>query len=277
MKTLAANCGFAEVESEVKSQIIQKTTQSKLRTDALRHPEYTLTDILTLGRTYEYTRLQTERIEKNLTIPSGSSTGTHSGSVNRLKKTHFQKEKSTGKSSVCYNCGGEWPHKGQCPAHGKICKKCGRKNHFARVCKSKQLAPPRISNKTYHGGDNKAKPNKVRNIEEQNDEYSSDSDGVYSMYHISGTHSSNKYTCEIMINGKMVQMEVDSGSDVSLISEEVFNQIKEGDVMLEMLSKKPVLSTYTGETCSIQPLGVVENIPVSLKGQEQKLSIVVTS
>ena len=69
-------------------------------------------------------RLQTERIEKNLNNPSGSSTGTHSGSVNRLKKTHFQKEKSTGKSSVCYNCGGEWPHKGQCPAYGKICKKC---------------------------------------------------------------------------------------------------------------------------------------------------------
>ena len=46
---------------------------------------------------------------------------------------------------------------------------------------------------------------------------------------------------------------------------------------LEMLSMKLVLSTYTGETYSIQPMEVVENIPVSLKGQEEKLSIVVMS
>ena len=30
-----------------------------------------------------------------------------------------------------------WPHRnGECPAKGEICEKCGKPNHFAKVCKS---------------------------------------------------------------------------------------------------------------------------------------------
>ena len=37
----------------------------------------------------------------------------------------------------CFKCGRSWPHRnGECPAKGKICTKCGKPNHFAKVCKS---------------------------------------------------------------------------------------------------------------------------------------------
>ena len=36
-----------------------------------------------------------------------------------------------------FKCGRSWPHRnGECPAKGKICTKCGKPNHFAKVCKS---------------------------------------------------------------------------------------------------------------------------------------------
>ena len=37
-----------------------------------------------------------------------------------------------------YSCGycGESYNRGSCPAYGKICKQCGRKNHYAKVCRS---------------------------------------------------------------------------------------------------------------------------------------------
>ena len=41
----------------------------------------------------------------------------------------------------CFNCGKHWPHQGgprKCPAFGKQCTRCGRRNHFAKCCKSKQ-------------------------------------------------------------------------------------------------------------------------------------------
>lgn len=38
---------------------------------------------------------------------------------------------------ICIYCG--LTHvKGQCKAYGTICHNCGKKNHFARVCKSKK-------------------------------------------------------------------------------------------------------------------------------------------
>ena len=44
-------------------------------------------------------------------------------------------------NNKCKFCGGDWPHpKGQvsCPAYGKECRKCLRKNYFARCCRNHQ-------------------------------------------------------------------------------------------------------------------------------------------
>ncbi|XP_022804249.1 uncharacterized protein LOC111341528 [Stylophora pistillata] len=46
----------------------------------------------------------------------------------------------TGKKS-CFNCGKQWPHQGgqrKCPAFDKQCMRCGKRNHFAKYCISKQ-------------------------------------------------------------------------------------------------------------------------------------------
>ena len=36
---------------------------------------------------------------------------------------------------TCRKCGKNWPHKqGPCPAKGRTCSKCGKPNHFAKMC-----------------------------------------------------------------------------------------------------------------------------------------------
>ena len=50
-----------------------------------------------------------------------------------------QKEQSDGGKKECFNCGGSWPHSNgrkSCPAWGIDCRKCGKKNHYARKCKT---------------------------------------------------------------------------------------------------------------------------------------------
>jgi len=42
----------------------------------------------------------------------------------------------------CHNCGGSCQSRDQCPAQGKECHKCGRKNHWASVCRSKSSGKP---------------------------------------------------------------------------------------------------------------------------------------
>ena len=60
----------------------------------------------------------------------------------------------------CYNCGSKHPPK-HCPAFGKECYHCKKKNHFSNMCRSKQHSQssnghrpqsqnPRLSHKDHH-------------------------------------------------------------------------------------------------------------------------------
>ena len=49
------------------------------------------------------------------------------------------------RSTICRNCGGHYPHDGQCPAAGKTCKSCHKPNHFDTVCRSKARAKQRLN------------------------------------------------------------------------------------------------------------------------------------
>ena len=51
------------------------------------------------------------------------------------KAQEYINRRTVQKSS--FKCGHSWRHRnGECPARGKICTKCGKPNHFAKVCKS---------------------------------------------------------------------------------------------------------------------------------------------
>jgi hypothetical protein len=51
---------------------------------------------------------------------------------------HQAKRSSTSRGSkTCGDCGFSLPHRStQCPAKGQTCRKCGKMNHFERVCRS---------------------------------------------------------------------------------------------------------------------------------------------
>ena len=59
---------------------------------------------------------------------------THQKYTSSKQKQHGGKQ-----SGSCFNCGGAYPHDGgktSCPAYGKDCRSCNKKNHFAKFCKS---------------------------------------------------------------------------------------------------------------------------------------------
>ena len=49
LKQLAVTCEFADVDREIKTQIVQSCSSHKLRTKALENPSYTLTRLLDAG------------------------------------------------------------------------------------------------------------------------------------------------------------------------------------------------------------------------------------
>ena len=154
LRELSANCGFADDDKEIKSQIIQGCYSSRLRRKILQESEKSLNDILKMARSLELSEQHAVEMEG-----ASSSTARAPDPVNRVKPVKnqqpprkFSKPQSQKNSSrsyqprqyrpsstkKCWFCGGEYPHQGTCPAKGKICNFCQKPDHLASVCHSRK-------------------------------------------------------------------------------------------------------------------------------------------
>lgn len=143
LRKLAKYCKFADTDKEILSQLIQSCKSNRLRRRALREPDKTLDEILVLGRSLELADSQASAMEKPETVNAVSkkSRKPHKFKPNHTSSNSDNKhmKQKPGKSITCRNCGGEFPHKGQCPAKGQRCNYCSKMNHFKKVCR-KRLA-----------------------------------------------------------------------------------------------------------------------------------------
>ena len=92
----------------------------------------------------------------------------------------------------------------------------------------------------------------------------------YTMFHVAAKDQ-EPYRVEINLNGLSMGMEVDTRAAATIISEETFKKISQGNSALKKLEMKPShvkLRTYTGESVTV--LGTVD-VVVFYEGQEKKL------
>ena len=133
LRQLASTCKFTDINREIKAQVVAGCLSTRLRRQALRDPNVTLTDLLDHGRALETSESQAFGIEKQAT-PEVNQLSLRFA---RGKSKHHKSRQTT----QCYNCGGDYPHKkGRtgCPAYGAECGKCGQPNHYAQYCKSQE-------------------------------------------------------------------------------------------------------------------------------------------
>ncbi|CAB4008236.1 Hypothetical predicted protein, partial [Paramuricea clavata] len=114
LRKLVKNCEFTDDDREIKTQIIQGSLSQRLRRRVLRET-MTLVQLLDNGRSFETSETQARGMAKN-----------------------YNQRQTSKVNKRCYRCNGNYPHVGPCPAKGKACNICGKQNHFAAVCRSKQ-------------------------------------------------------------------------------------------------------------------------------------------
>ncbi len=131
-------------------------------------------------------------------------------------------------SGSCYNCGKAWPHSGECPAKGKVCRKCNKNNHFERVCKSKnntsEQKKDQEANEKNKNRVNQVNERKDDQLEEVNGINSDKNDNIFTIDHVRETKRFPE--CEFLINGARVKLKIDTHASINIIDERDFEKLK---------------------------------------------------
>ena len=233
LKQAAATCDFDNEEAEIKSQLITGCKMNKVRIKGLSEPDCTLPKLLQYARTLEATELHAKQIESSV---NASVNAVHKPSRRYHRKPKEQSAKGKApttnqyrKTKECRNCGGNWPHPGgqsKCPAYGKICGKCNKRNHFAKVCRSDQV-------QAVNSEENQESPPDVGE------------DFVFS--NVQDKHNRSLPLFNVTVGGKCVHVLADSGSTVNLMSETDYHSLR----------SKPRL---TESNTNVFPYGSVKSI-----------------
>ena len=108
----------------------------------------------------------------------------------------------------CYRCGDKH-NAADCKFKTAECHKCGKKGHIARACRSKtstkELRPQR-----------KSMQHATNNVTKDSEDYT--------MYNLSGV-SVKPLKVIVRVNNADLDMEVDTGASVSIISEDTYNRL----------------------------------------------------
>ena len=217
LRTLAKDCEFTNVDTEILSQITQKCRSSKVRRRSFQEG-ITLKELTDYGRALETAEQEASSIEAAADTP-----------VNKVyakkytKQTHVKHKTTTPSDAICGHCGGSYPHQEQCPAYGLQCHSCNKANHFARCCRAKTRNNP--PSQQYRKVTNKFNQNsRQQKVNKLSTPAPSGSDNEY-VYVIGSMNSNQHPRRKVMINEHSVELLIDSGSNVNILDRSTFDRI----------------------------------------------------
>ena len=199
----ATYCGFGNKEDELIGQIIMRCKSDKLRRQLLQKDDITLEKVLEMARAHDCVEEQARLIE-----------GDNETNVNAIGATSAHSSRKP-----CRYCGSaQYPHD-VCPARGKTCTNCQKRNHFASVCESQASSNPKRSHKPLYRGKRPNRPTAVtlNSIQEL--------DNWYAMFTVQDGQNNLPYTT-VKINNTPVHMMVDTGCSAVVIDEHTYQSMK---------------------------------------------------
>lgn len=162
LKLLVKDCNFGNSDEMVRDRIVIGIRNSKIREKLINiGSELTLEKALDIARTHELSAAQAKSmsgedvkvnfIKKGQSQSKRTANPKFSGKTTRsgMKGTDNAQQQTKGRKwntstdrydkHSCSKCGYEHAKSTQCPAQGQTCKKCGKMNHFWKMCRTKTV------------------------------------------------------------------------------------------------------------------------------------------
>lgn len=263
LKEKSSTCQFDNEDAEIRTQIIHKTIDTRLRRKALRK-EMNLEAMLKYGLALEKSDHQSKVLEEeNNTSRQTNFVRSRRGQEQHYKRCNSQGEnnrnntplKSTKGMQKCRNCGGPYPHIGgklSCPAAGKKCFQCGKIGHFGKYCLSKLRQPTQSSRRTEQSTYQCHRPEQqthqhhprkdVCGLSKQEPSNNFSDTGEEFIYVITTPNKAPEIT--VKIAEVPTNVIIDTGSSVNILNHEHFKKIKKKNPSIQLQPTKIKVFAY---------------------------------
>jgi hypothetical protein len=256
LQILAKKCEFQDSVVEIRRQIIQGTTNSRLRRKAIEQG-LTLEQLLRTALAMETADDQSNEMNRETANAAQydrkhhHNKPFHPGYKSKPETHHNTKYPGRGgggrnqyQKTKCGLCGGEYPHEGKCPAHGKVCHNCGLLNHFTSVCRGKpsssgQIKPVDKSKSSRH----RASAVETENSSDSENstaitcDLSDDDEYTFRLTDTTNMTVNDKPLFRINISGTPLEIMADSGASVNVLNEKDYHAVKDKPKLIHSNSR----------------------------------------
>ena len=130
LKLQAKHCEFGSLTNElIRDRIVVGVKEDTVRSRLLRESALTLQKTVDICRAAEVSSSQISALKSSKTSIHG---------LEKRKGGKSQEYRDENQQALCKYCGLQHM-RGKCPAFGKVCSACKKRNHFAKVCRSKPV------------------------------------------------------------------------------------------------------------------------------------------
>ena len=147
LRNLALTCNFAEEENMIRDFLVLRLKDPAPKARLFRKQEEPMLKIAVDElKISEITKRQLQDLNGESEDTQPINYASHASRAERFQQQHFQRDSARDHDRDCEHhereqikdciyCGkSHKATKNACPAYGQICKKCGKRDHFSKVC-----------------------------------------------------------------------------------------------------------------------------------------------
>ena len=258
LQTLVKTCSYSDSAEQVRDRFViglkDVTVKLKLQLDST----LTLDKAVQIARQHEQLKLQSQQQEHSTVnevhTPRGRGRGrgqyrgrvqyqiqgqtqgqsqgqrqsrcqsqqnVHQKQFNSHQKQHFQPPSS----SKCSRCAG-YHGRHRCPASGKTCHICKKQGHFAIACRYRRADEVEVHSSSHTNSQELLQPVQLENLPQGTTVMDKDGNTFW-LNTILCDERSQPWTVELPICGSFLKFKIDTGADISVLSESTYHQLSQ--------------------------------------------------
>ncbi|KAI7802842.1 hypothetical protein IRJ41_020318 [Triplophysa rosa] len=267
LRCLAQDCNYgATLNQMLRDRLVCGIDDDRIQRRLLSETNLTFETALKIAVAAETTSKNVLDLKYKTSEQVCNSVTFHGKKFDQRQKSNTDEDKDI---RECYRCGGRNHKANECRFKKDKCYGCGKIGHLAKACRNKgKQGGDAVFEKRGKG----IRPHRAFRVSETTESEESDETFTLACVKTDELKKVKPFTVEFHADGKLVKFEIDTGSSVSLMTEEKSKVIWKDTVSPKVKTTKVKLKTYTGEPLEV--VGVTD-VQVKYQQQEKKMPLVV--